>query len=179
MNWNLNNLPSLMNESFTVYPNRNKVLFPFELKPNDVKIVIIGNEPYSTMINRSRYGNLIHNRAVSDGRAFSVSEDIEAPPRLVEIHEYLIESRLRANVRDQLHNLGWSEQGVLCLNAALTCLPNQPHSHLEEWKPFLEEVLSILNVPILRWGNNAQQIKVKNSIDLDQLDLSQFKLIKW
>lgn len=55
----------------------------------------------------------------------------------------------------------WTQQGVLLLNAALTCENNKPGSHSELWKPFTERLLKYLNqtkpgLIVFLWGSVAQ-----------------------
>lgn len=55
----------------------------------------------------------------------------------------------------------WAAQGVLLLNAALTCQHGKPGSHSELWAPFTGQLLPYIdrNVPgltVFLWGSSAQ-----------------------
>lgn len=56
----------------------------------------------------------------------------------------------------------WSKQGVLLLNAALTCEHNKPGSHSELWAPFTEKLLLFIDQAkpgsdAFLWGSVAQR----------------------
>lgn len=91
---------------------------------DELKIVFMGLSPYFTP-------------GVADGLAFSCSRTQKEQPSL----------RILLNaVQDDLENIPdernpdlkrWAKQGILLLNAALSCEEQKPDKHLEVWKPFI------------------------------------------
>ena len=63
----------------------------------------------------------------------------------------------------------WNEQGVLCLNAALTCRVGEPGSHSEYWAKFTEGLIDFISennqdVKWFLWGSKAKEFQplIKN-----------------
>ena len=89
----------------------------FEFTPlNDVKVVILGQDPY-------------HNDGQANGLCFSVREDVEIPPSLVNIYKEL-HSDLRMLYPGQWlpGEMGESRE-LLLLNTVLTVRAHQANSH--------------------------------------------------
>ena len=134
-----------------VYPPRDMVFQAFKLtKPSDLKVVIIGQDPY-------------HNPAQAMGLSFSVPKGLELPPSLVNIYKE-IESDLRIQMDYQSGDLtSWAKQGVLLLNAYLTVIAGKPLSHaIEEYRLFIEDVMKYLNtldqpIVFMLWGSFAKR----------------------
>ena len=114
---------------------------------DDVKAVIIAQDPYP----------YIH---VADGIAFSCSKTGKLQPSL----RYIFKEIQKINgipYDEQNPDLTrWAEQGVLCLNSALTCQIDKIESHYDIWKDFMFMVLDALNlhhphVPYLLMGKTA------------------------
>lgn len=114
----------------------------------DVKIVILGQDPYPS-------------KGHANGLAFAVNEGVETPRSLENIFKE-IETDL--NIEKPTNNtlLGWSEQGILLLNTVLTCREGEPMSHRNRgWELLTDKIISILNKrpePILfiLWGKPSQ-----------------------
>lgn len=133
----------------TVYPPVEEVFRAFELtSPHDVKVVILGQDPY-------------HEEGQANGLAFSVSEGIVLPPSLVNIYKEL---NFEYGYPIPRHNGGlepWAKQGVLLLNSSLTVKEGMANSHAKlGWSLFTDAVIRVLdqlNKPIvyLLWGNFA------------------------
>lgn len=120
----------------------------FELvKPEDVKVVILGQDPYST-------------RGHANGLAFSVNAHItKLPPSLQNIFaEYVRDTGFAYPRSGDLS--AWAEHGVLLLNTALTTVEGVRGAHLNDWKEFTKSVIRWLSrlsgdrVFIL-WGRHA------------------------
>lgn len=114
---------------------------------DDVKAVIIGQDPYP-------YIN------IADGIAFSCSKTGKLQPSLRYIFKE-IEKINGVHYEEQNPDLTrWAEQGVLCLNSALTCQIDKIGSHYDIWKDFMFMVLDALNlhhphVPYILMGKTA------------------------
>ncbi|MBE5735083.1 MAG: uracil-DNA glycosylase, partial [Clostridiales bacterium] len=100
----------------TIYPEPKNVFNALNLvKYNDVKVVIIGQDPY-------------HNPKQAHGLSFSVEEDINLPPSLINIYKEL-QSDMGCYIPNNGNLTKWAKQGVLLLNSVLTVQANMANSH--------------------------------------------------
>lgn len=137
--------------SHTIYPPRNLVYQAFALtKPQDLKVVIIGQDPY-------------HNPGQAMGLSFSVPQGIQLPPSLQNIYKE-IESDLKIKMNFQNGDLTcWAKQGVLLLNAYLTVRAGEALSHQkEEYDDFIADVMSYIDsldqpIVFMLWGTFAKK----------------------
>jgi uracil-DNA glycosylase len=132
------------------YPPGNQIFSAFEYcSINDVKVVIIGQDPY-------------HGDGQANGLCFSVNDAITHPPSLINIFKE-IENDLGIPYPKSGNLERWAKQGVLLLNASLTVRANQAGSHQKKgWEQFTDAVIkSISNekdkVIFLLWGGFAKQ----------------------
>lgn len=135
----------------TIYPPGPLIFNAFEQTPfNDVKVVIIGQDPY-------------HGPRQAHGLCFSVQQGVPPPPSLVNIFKEIqtdIGITMSMGKGDLTH---WAQQGVLLLNAALTVRANEPFSHSKiGWAQFTDAVISKVaelksGVVFLLWGKFAQE----------------------
>lgn len=143
-----------------VYPASADV-FRFTTTPlRDVKVVILGQDPY-------------HGPGQADGLAFSVRDGVKIPPSLRNIcHELVTDVGIEAaGGHGRFGHLctmrtgdltPWTRQGVLLLNTALTVRQGEPGSHLAQWQPFTDEVVRAVvdsaNVAphFILWGAKAR-----------------------
>lgn len=137
--------------------SKNKIIFPpnektfssFQLTSlNEVKLVIIGQDPY-------------HGVGQANGLAFSVEKDTKIPPSLINIYKELGED---INLQPPNHGdlTFWAKQGVLLLNSVLTVVKGEPASHSDKgWEIFTDKVIEILNqkenLVFMLWGSYAQK----------------------
>lgn len=130
-------------------PAMDRILAPLSTPLNEVKVVIVGQDPYP-------------NAEYADGFAFSVQPDVSPyPASLVNIFKEL-ESDLGTPLPADGNLERWSRQGVLLINRTLTTIPGESHAHQRSgWMAITEviicEVASRGAVGIL-WGGNAQQM---------------------
>lgn len=134
----------------TIYPPKTNLFQAFKLTPlNQVKVVIIGQDPY-------------HNPNQANGLAFSVNENVTLPPSLKNIYKE-IERSFGYSMSNNGALSSWAKQGVLLLNTILTVEENKPLSHQNKgWETFTLEIikaLNALNQPIcfLLFGQHAKQ----------------------
>lgn len=101
---------------------------------NDLKVVIVGREPYPKM-------------NIADGIAFSCSYTREEQPSLRYIFDEIARTVRESLPREEFDPdlKRWSNQGVLMLNTSLTCEINNLGSHTALWKPFINYLFDILN----------------------------------
>jgi uracil-DNA glycosylase len=128
-----------------VLPERQKIFRVFRgLSPEEVKVVILGQDPYPTP-------------GHACGLCFSYENKGAPPKSLINIHK-----ELRAegfSIEGDGNFSGWFNQGVLLLNTALTVEVGTPGSHLGIWDGFTELVLEQIpkNYVALLWGKQAQK----------------------
>lgn len=134
----------------TVYPPAEKVFSALRYcSPEDVKVVIIGQDPY-------------HGPGQANGLAFSVSPEItQFPPSLKNIFIEVCDDTHCPYPKDG--NLErWARQGVLLLNATLTVRRGEPLSHANKgWETFTDDLISYLSrtrtgIVYILWGSNAK-----------------------
>lgn len=130
----------------TIYPPEKDVFRALNLPIDQVKVVIIGQDPY-------------FRKGQAHGLSFSVESDIQPPPSLVNIFKE-IGTPTRRN--GDLTN--WMNQGVLLLNTILTVKEGQAKSHAKlGWQVFTMKVLQEVadaqsNIVFLCWGRDAQNV---------------------
>ncbi len=132
-------------------PAGDKVLRAFQQPLSDVRVLIVGQDPYPTP------GNPV-------GLSFSVAPDVRRlPPSLMNIfREYTADLGFPAPATGDLSP--WSERGVLLLNRVLTVQPGKPGSHRGQgWEEVTDQAIRALAarqqplVAIL-WGRDARSL---------------------
>jgi uracil-DNA glycosylase len=137
-------------------PSRDSIFRCLELEPSEVKVVILGQDPYP-------------NPSHAMGLAFSVNSSIKPLPSSLnnifkELDSDLGIKRNNGDLSD------WSSQGVLLLNRSLTVIPNLSDSHSDiGWHKFTEGVIRVVAargaIGVL-WGKQAQDLgKLFNQLD--------------
>lgn len=134
--------------AWKVYPPASKIFAAFDSTPfNDVKVVIIGQDPY-------------HGPGQANGLAFSVNPGIPFPPSLLNIFK-----EVQAETGKPLPPDGdlsrWAYQGVLLLNSSLSVREHSPKSHAGiGWERFTDAAVRHLaekkeNLVFMLWGADA------------------------
>ena len=111
-------------------PPQNQVMRAFELPVEEVRVLLLGQDPYPT-------------EAMACGLAFANSPDTKAPQSLKNMMKELESDIPSASAQGNLAS--WSDQGVLLLNSALTTVVGVSGAHQEIWKKFVLEVISSLD----------------------------------
>lgn len=113
------------------------------LKPEDIKIVILGQDPY-----------IKEKQAV--GMSFSVDNSVATPPSLKNIFKEIGIDR-KPDLTD------WVESGVFLYNVDLTVEEGKSGSHRGIWSSFTDKVIQKINLQEnIVWillGNNAKKYK--------------------
>ncbi|KAL3309932.1 hypothetical protein Ciccas_011512 [Cichlidogyrus casuarinus] len=146
--------------STTVYPPADQV-FSWSLTPiNQIKVVILGQDPY-------------HGPNQAHGLAFSVKNPTPPPPSLVNIFKEVSNSMEKSWPNEKVPKTGdltsWSKQGVLLLNAVLTVERGLANSHQNKgWESLTSAVIAHLNtkqknIVFMLWGSSAH----KQGADID------------
>lgn len=135
-------------QNSTVYPPKQQVFTAFTTDLNNVKVVILGQDPY-------------HEPGQAHGLAFSVRDNIKTPPSLVNIYKEI--SREYGTPIPKSGNLKrWQEQGVLLLNNVLTVEAHKAGSHRGYgWEDFTLHCVEYLSknrphLVFLLWGRDAR-----------------------
>ena len=135
-------------EKHTIYPPGKLIFSAFNHTHFDVKVVILGQDPY-------------HGAGQANGLCFSVSDGVKMPPSLANIFkEIQNDLGLPLPITGNLER--WADQGVLLLNAILTVRANEPGSHQGKgWETFTDCVIQHISkekegVVFLLWGRYAQ-----------------------
>ncbi|MBQ7783552.1 MAG: uracil-DNA glycosylase [Oscillospiraceae bacterium] len=139
--------------SLEVYPHMNNIFNAMKHTAyNDVKAVIIGQDPY-------------HEPNQAHGLCFSVQKGCPIPPSLRNIYKE-IESDLGIPPASHGELYSWADSGVLLLNNVLTVRRGQANSHRGKgWETFTDNVIRKLNdrerpIVFLLWGSNARTKKL-------------------
>lgn len=133
----------------TIYPPPELRYKALELNPQNVKVVIIGQDPY-------------HTPGVANGLAFSCSESHpKTPPSLRNIFLELESDTGIQRINKDLSD--WVQQGVLLLNTSLTVRESEAGSHSTlGWAPVIDTIIASLNhrdapIVFILWGKHAQE----------------------
>jgi uracil-DNA glycosylase len=132
-------------------PSGDNVLRAFKQPFADVRVLIVGQDPYPTP------GHPV-------GLSFSVAPEVKRiPPSLVNIfREYSDDLGYPAPANGDLSP--WSERGVLLLNRVLTVAPGKPGSHRGKgWEEVTEQAIRALaarEAPLVAilWGRDARTL---------------------
>jgi uracil-DNA glycosylase len=147
-----------------VYPKQVDLFKVFEIDVNEIKIVLLGQDPY-------------HNPGQAHGLSFSVPENVSIPPSLRNIYKELqIEFPERNYVFSSGNLKRWfEEEKIFLLNTSLSVIKNKPSSHMSIWQEFTNDVIKFISENntkciFLLLGNFAKSkqkcIKNKNNIVL-------------
>jgi uracil-DNA glycosylase len=133
-------------------PSGDNVLRAFKQPFDDVRVLIVGQDPYPTP------GHPV-------GLSFSVAPQVKRlPPSLVNIfREYSDDLGYPAPASGDL--TPWTERGVLLLNRVLTVAPGKPGSHRGKgWEEVTEQAIRALagrtGIPLVAilWGRDARTL---------------------
>ena len=143
-------LKNEMDKGKTIYPPTKDIFKAFQFcKPKDIKVVVIGQDPY-------------HTEGAAMGLAFSHHPDRGViQPSLMNIFKELQNDGFEPNDTGDLSS--WAKQGVFLINTALTVEEGKANSHRKIWDSscFIEQVFRYLNrvcdhLVVIAWGRHAQ-----------------------
>lgn len=134
------------------HPFKEDIFKVFEMPLNDIKVVILGQDPYPTP------GDAV-------GRAFAIEEGRRIPASLRNIKQEVYSGGVitydKLKPLDEWATLDhWTEQGVFLLNTALTVESGKAGSHLRYWEQFTKHIITQISLrqPCIwvLWGRKAQ-----------------------
>lgn len=161
-------------ETGRTLPAKDNIFRALWMHPRDIKVLIIGQDPYHSLNPDGE--------PVAIGYAFAVSEGSAIPPSLRNIFKEVERERDLGLLNEpgdlspnQLPCLDktlfrWIQQGVLLLNTTLTVEQGKAgsHSKLGIWKEFMSKVFAYIHrhaspdMMIMAWGNHARTVALKN-----------------
>lgn len=133
-------------------PHGDQVLRAFQRPLADVRVLVIGQDPYPTP------GHPI-------GLSFAVAPDVRPVPR--SLANIYAELRSDLGIDPVPHGdlTAWADQGVMLLNRVLTVAPGQAASHRGRgWEEVTERAIHVLAArggpcAAILWGRDAQSLK--------------------
>ncbi|QRV02021.1 uracil-DNA glycosylase [Arcanobacterium phocisimile] len=132
-------------------PSGSNVLRAFQYPLPDVRVLIVGQDPYPTP------GHPV-------GLSFSVERNVRPLPRsLVNIYRELHDD-LGITPPDHGDLSSWCEHGIMLLNRVLTVTPEHPGSHANRgWETVTDHAIRVLaqrSEPLVAilWGKQAQSL---------------------
>tara|TARA_R110000803_G_scaffold52425_2_gene107952 strand:+ start:1937 stop:2638 length:702 start_codon:yes stop_codon:yes gene_type:complete len=135
-------LESLRNVSFQ--PDMSKIFNVFEMPVEDIKVVILGQNPYP------QPGTAV-------GRAYAVPKTRKMPQLLQFIKEEVFKDKELSTDWQTLDH--WTKQGVFLLNTSLT-IETDGTGHSANWRDFTNTVITFISQQNpciwMLWGRNAQ-----------------------
>lgn len=147
----------VFNKDNEILPAKNKIFRAFHyFIPNDIKIIIIGQDPYKS----SKH---------ACGLSFSIPKNCEdIPPSLINIFKCLYNYKFINNIPKHGSLKAWVLQGILLLNTFLTYNANA--NAPSEWNLYTETVihniqLHMITQPLIffLWGNHAKNLNYINN----------------
>ncbi|MFM6971359.1 MAG: uracil-DNA glycosylase [Rhodoluna sp.] len=133
-------------------PPLNLVMRAFEKPLADVRVLIVGQDPYPTA------GHAI-------GLAFAVEKSVSPLPRSLKNIMIELKDDLGKSVTANGDLSCWSARGVMLLNRHLTTDLSEPAAQVDiGWDKFTDRVIQVLNRQLGRnlvavlWGAQAQQL---------------------
>lgn len=150
-------------QTTTIYPPKELVFKVFDLPLQDIKVVILGQDPY-------------HNPGQACGLSFSVNDGVPLPKSLINIYKELYDD-LGITPAKTGNLEKWFKQGIFLLNSVLTVEEYSPASHSNVgWQDFTDYIIETIsqknnNVVFVLWGSYARSKKTL-------IDSSRHKIIE-
>ena len=117
-----------------IYPPENLIFKVFEIDVKEIKILLLGQDPY-------------HSYGQANGLAFSVNNGVNIPPSLQNIYKELKNTYPERDYTFSHGNLErwFHEEKIFLLNASLTVLQGRPGIFITNWKPFTNDIIKFVN----------------------------------
>lgn len=150
-------------QTATIYPPKELVFKVFDLPLEDIKVVILGQDPY-------------HNPGQACGLSFSVNDGVPLPKSLINIYKELYDD-LGITPAKTGNLEKWFKQGIFLLNSVLTVEEYSPASHSNVgWQDFTDYIIETIsqknnNIVFVLWGSYARSKKTL-------IDSSRHKIIE-
>jgi uracil-DNA glycosylase len=158
----LNHVESQLSKQQDLVPPLERVMAAFSLAPDQIRVVILGQDPYPT-------------RGVAVGRAFAVAKDHAPIPASLRNVFKELQADLQDDRQPGTTLESWQSQGVWLLNRHLTATEQSSAAHFAlGWDSFTQAAIEHLLVnsseplAFVLWGKQAQSIwplLIKYSMD--------------
>lgn len=145
-------------KGFRITPEMENIFRIFYIcKPENIKTIIIGQDPYPQVLSNGKLRAL--------GYSFSVAKNDDIPSSLRNIYKEIKNCYPESIIPEHGDVSNWVSQGVFLLNSCLTCRVGEPGSHTKYklWMPFIDRFLKFLSnvnkdAIFVLWGNDAQKL---------------------
>lgn len=134
-----------------IYPSKENIFNALKLtKLEDIKVVLIGQDPYSTP-------------GYAMGLSFSVNDGVKIPMSLKNIYKE-INAELGLSIPETGNLTNWTKKGILLINRILTVEKDKPLSHKNKgWETFTLNLIKQINkenrkIVFLLLGNEARSL---------------------
>ena len=126
----LDDIESKLGATQNLTPSRNQVMRAFEIPVEDIRVLLLGQDPYPT-------------DGMACGLAFANAPGTKTPQSLKNLMKELQSDLPGVSASADLSR--WSNQGVMLLNSALTTEVGTSGLHQSLWRKFIEETVSALD----------------------------------
>lgn len=124
-------------------PSKKDIFNVFKTDIKDIKVVILGQDPYPTQGDACGYAFIPGNRNRKPASLRVIENELE-----------------KEGISDNLDMRKWIDQGVFLLNTALTVESGNAGSHLKTWEDFTIKTIKLISKKNpciwLLWGKKAQ-----------------------
>lgn len=147
-------------KGYRIAPDQENIFKIFHLcKPQDLTVVIVGQDPYHQIVG--------DNKCRALGYSFSVAKEDIITSSLHNIYKEIVNCYPDSIVPTHGDISHWVKQGVFLLNMCLTCRVNEPNSHNSKfriWAPFINKFvkyMATVNKKLIwvLWGKEAQKME--------------------
>ena len=149
-----NDIDTLYEDKEPVYPKKEDLFKVFQLPVTDIKVVLLGQDPY-------------HGPGQAHGLSFSVPNGVTIPPSLRNIYKELQDEFPERGYKFTSGNLErWLyEEKIFLLNASLSVIKGKPGSQMDIWEEFTNSTIQFISEQndkcvFLLLGNFAKAKKV-------------------
>lgn len=160
--FNFNDIDELYNGVEPVYPKKEDLFKVFQLPVEDIRVVLLGQDPY-------------HGPGQAHGLSFSVPNGVSIPPSLRNIYKELQNEFPDRDYKFTNGNLEkwFYEEKIFLLNASLSVERSKPNSHVNVWQKFTDSTIQFIseqnnNCVFLLLGNfaKAKEVYIKNKTNV-------------
>lgn len=130
-------LEKLIKKKINIFPYPSLLFEPFNIVDlNKVRVVIIGQEPYTKTID---------NIPIATGIPFSIPKGVTIPSSLKNIFVNLIKFHHLNEFPDNGDLSNWVTQGCLMFNCSFTIDKDKKYDHSKYWKLFVNHIIHYLS----------------------------------
>jgi uracil-DNA glycosylase len=151
---------SVISQTTQVFPFAKDRYKAFELQPESVRAVCVGQDPYFNEVNIPGQEEVVPEAM---GLSFSVPRIAKIPPSLRNIFKELHED-IGCPIPSHGDLSAWAAEGVLLINRSLSVERGRPNSHKDlGWHQVTESLISALSrehygIVFILWGGKARSL---------------------